>query len=464
MGRFENIFFLGAGGIGMSALARYFRLKGKSVSGYDRTSTALTEKLAAEGILIFFTDDPALIPANFNDPAKTLVIQTPAVKQDNRMFQHFNGKGFLIIKRSEVLGTLTDNFSTIAVAGTHGKTTVSTMIAHILKHSGIGCTAFLGGISKNYHTNFLYSSNSPFAVAEADEFDRSFLRLHPLMAVITSIDADHLDIYGSVEELRAAFSAFACQVKAGGFLLVKKGVKWNLNLEGIKADQIATYALQDVDAGYYAKNININDDSAYFDLVFEGREIVNLRLGITGLMNVENAVAACAIALHSGVSEDKLGAALLSFYGINRRFDLQYKSDKIVYIDDYAHHPEEIRALVKSARSVYPGRKITGIFQPHLYSRTLDFADGFADSLSQLDEVILLDIYPAREKPIEGVTSALIFDKIKHASKQLCLKTEIPAALANRTLDVLLTIGAGDIDQLVGPITHWLAEQNFKII
>ena len=458
---FDNIFFIGAGGIGMSALARYFRLIGKSVAGYDRTLTPLTKKLTDEGIKVFFDDDPDLIPSNFQNPSTTLVILTPAVKAENLIFQYFTKNGFQILKRSEILGQITDGFNTIAVAGTHGKTTVSTMVAHLLTQSKVGCTAFLGGISKNYGTNFLFSDKSKFAVAEADEFDRSFLRLHPLMAVITSADADHLDIYGTASEMKDAFSAFAGMVKPEGFLLVKKGL--NLNFNGVKAKEILTYSLDDNQAGFYASNIITKADTATFDFNFEGGKIVGLKLGISGLMNVENAVAACAFALKSGVAEDELRFGLMTFEGINRRFDLQFKSDKITYIDDYAHHPEEIRALVKSVRSVYPGRKITGIFQPHLFSRTRDFADGFAETLGLLDEIIILDIYPAREKPLEGVTSAIIFNKIKNPHKFLCSKTDLPAALEKRPLDVLLTIGAGDIDQLVCKIKEWLADnQNLK--
>ncbi len=458
--RFEYVFFIGAGGIGMSALARFFKLSGKTVAGYDRTSTPLTQRLSGEGITIFFVDDPSLIPSNFADPSTTLVILTPAVKSDNLIYQYFKNNGFEIVKRSEVLGTITAIYSLIAVAGTHGKTTVSTMVAHILKHSKVGCTAFLGGISKNYGTNFLFSAVSEFAVAEADEFDRSFLRLNPLFAVITSADADHLDIYGTAGEMQEAFSAFACQVKSNGFLLVKKGL--NLNLKNVKASKISTYTLDNEESGYFASNIKTDADSASFDLNFEGGIITGLGLGITGLMNVENAVAACALALKAGISEEELRLGLQTFKGINRRFDVQFKSDKIVYIDDYAHHPEEIKALVKSVRSVYSGRKITGIFQPHLFTRTRDFADGFAESLGLLDEVILLDIYPAREKPIEGVTSAMIFDKIENSEKYLCSKNEILAALEQRSFDVLLTIGAGDIDQLVVVIKDWLDSENLK--
>ncbi len=458
---FDNIFFIGAGGIGMSALARYFRLIGKSVAGYDRTNTPLTKKLAGEGISVFFDDDPALIPSNFKNSSTTLVILTPAVKAENKIYQYFSNNGFEILKRSEILGKITDSFSTIAVAGTHGKTTVSTMIAHLLTQSKIGCTAFLGGISKNYGTNFLFSAKSKFAVAEADEFDRSFLRLHPLMAVITSADADHLDIYGSATEMKDAFSAFAGMVKPEGFLLVKKGL--NLNLDGVKASEILTYALDDNLADFYASNIITKAETATFDLHFKGVKIAGLRLGISGLMNVENAVAACTFALKTGVSEDELRSGLMTFKGINRRFDLQFKSEKITYIDDYAHHPEEIRALVKSVRSVYPGKKITGIFQPHLFTRTRDFQDGFAETLGMLDEVIILDIYPAREKPIEGVTSEIIFNKITNPNKYLCSKTDLLAALEQRQPEVLLTIGAGDIDQLVGAIKQWLTDnQNQK--
>lgn len=458
--RFEYVFFIGAGGIGMSALARFFKLSGKKVTGYDRTPTPLTQKLYNEGITIFFDDDPAIIPSNFDDPSTTLVILTPAVKSDNLIFQYFKNNGFEIVKRSEVLGMITAIYSLIAVAGTHGKTTVSTMVAHILKQSKVDCTAFLGGISKNYATNFLFSAVSEFAVAEADEFDRSFLRLNPQFAVITSADADHLDIYGTAAQMQEAFSEFACKVKPNGFLLVKIGL--NLNLEKAKTSKISTYTLDNQEADYYASNIKTDADSASFDFNFEGGKITGLKLGITGLMNVENAVAACALALKAGVSEEELRVGLKTFKGINRRFDVRFKSDKVVYIDDYAHHPEEIKALIKSVRSVYPGRKITGIFQPHLFSRTRDFAGGFAESLSLLDEIILLDIYPAREKPIEGVTSAIIFDKIKNTEKYLCSKNEILAALEQRPLDVLLTIGAGDIDQLVVVIKDWLENQNLK--
>ena len=456
---FKNIFFLGIGGIGMSALARYFNASGKKVSGYDKTSTPLTEELSNEGINIHFIDDikfisEEIIKGNVNE---SLIIYTPAIPPSHSELNYFISNGFSIKKRSEVLGMITENTFTIAVAGTHGKTTTSSMIAHILKSSGVNCFAFLGGIAKNYNTNLLLGNpdlSEKYFVVEADEYDRSFLALKPTISVITSMDADHLDIYGSENYMIESYRMFALNLKSDGKLIYKKG----LPVDDLKL----TKSNYDVNgkADYYAENIRIGEHRYHFDWKNSMVLIKDITTDMPGLHNVENAIAAIAVARMLKISEDKIKKALSTYSGVNRRFDYRLRSPKVVYIDDYAHHPEELRACISSVRELYPGRKITGIFQPHLFSRTRDFAEGFAKSLSMLNTLILLDIYPAREEPISGITSEIIFNKVSTADKVLCQKENVIDELRKRACDVVLTLGAGDIDQIVNPITEYLKQLN----
>jgi len=449
---------VGIGGIGLSALARYFVHIHKIVAGYDRTSSALTSQLINEGISITFDDKPSFTDSAFTDPKKTLIVYTPAVKDDNALLSYFRKGGFHIMKRSEALGQITLNYKTIAIAGTHGKTSVSCLTAHLLHHSAKGCIAILGGIPNNYKTNFILDENPEFAVTEADEFDRSFLKLRPWFAVITSADADHLDIYGDKNSLLESFGEFAANVHPQGVLLVKLDA--GLNISSVPVEKVFSYALDNSKADVFAKNIRVNPHFMTFDFIAPETEIKGLEMQSLGLINVENAVAAIFMALNVGVNENEIRAALKSFSGVQRRFQRQYLSDEVVFIDDYAHHPEEIKALVNSVRAIYHGKKITGIFQPHLYSRTRDFADDFAKSLSLLDDIILLEIYPARENPIPDITSEIIFQKIAHSNKSLISKTELPEFLNNKDLQILLTIGAGDIDRLVIPIRQMLEKKH----
>jgi UDP-N-acetylmuramate--alanine ligase len=463
----KQAYFLGIGGIGMSAIARYFNSMGIKVMGYDKTETPLTQELAAEGIEIHYEDLGNQVSI-FNLQLSTcLVILTPAIPKNHGEWNWLRQNGFTILKRSEVLGIITDVYNTIGVAGTHGKTTTSTLIAHILKQSKVDCAAFLGGISTNYQTNLLLhkstvdspqsidneTSNSKqhtanlLMVVEADEFDRSFLTLHPNIAIITSSDADHLDIYGEHDELKKSFLAYASQVRESGWLIVKKELDIIPAIQGT----FLTYSIKDI-ADIYAHNINIQGDEYFFDLDFKGTAIHNLKLGIPGLHNIENAVAASAACILAGVSYDELREGLATFKGVKRRFEYIIKQPNCVYIDDYAHHPEELRAIISSVKNMYPSQKIVAVFQPHLFSRTRDFVDGFAESLSLLDTVILLDIYPARELPIEGVTSKIILDKMTSTQRMLCTKPETIELIKKLKPDVLLTLGAGDIDTIVQPL------------
>ncbi|MBN2481746.1 MAG: UDP-N-acetylmuramate--L-alanine ligase [Bacteroidales bacterium] len=448
MNEIERAYFLGIGGIGMSALARYFKSAGKLVAGYDRNPTQLTAALQEEGITVHYHDSPAEIPEAFNSPEGTLVVYTPAIPNDLKEMAFLKERHHKLYKRSEILGMLSVEKKTIAVAGTHGKTTVSTMVAFLLMHTAAGCNAFLGGISKNLNSNLIYNPNSNWMVAEADEFDRSFLKLHPYAAVITAIDPDHLDIYGNVDEMHRSFDLFASQISENGMLIMKKGIP--LNMRSIKAN-ILTYSLQD-DTDFHARNIRLQEYQSCFDLVGPGFTITDISLKHPGMLNVENAVAATGIASILGVEYDIIRRTMVNFTGIRRRFDFQVMKENIVYIDDYGHHPKEIEATISSIRDLYPGRKLTGVFQPHLYSRTRDFADGFAESLGLLDELILLDIYPAREQPIPGISSEIILNKVTISNKMLCRDEQLINELAKRNIDVLLTIGAGDIDRFVEPI------------
>ncbi len=456
----SHVYFIGIGGIGMSALARYYKHQGAVVAGYDRTPSPLTEALEGEGIIVHYEDGLALAPEAFiHHKENVLVIYTPAVPADHSELQYFRQNGYEVIKRSAALGHLAASKTTLAVAGTHGKTTTTTLLSHLLTVSTDGCSAFLGGISKNYNSNLLLSQ-APALVAEADEYDRSFLQLFPQIAVITAADPDHLDIYGTPEAMQQAFVDFAAQVKPGGVLIVKEGVNLPFVLSG--GQKLYRYSY-DRPADFYAGNIRLRHDGLHcFDLHYPDGVLKDCVLGIPGWVNIENAVAASAAAWAYGADMEKLSTALESFAGVRRRFDVQVNRQGCTYIDDYAHHPEELRAAITSIRETYPGRKITGVFQPHLYSRTRDFADGFAESLSLLDRLILLDIYPARELPVAGVSSEIIFDKVTQTNKQLCRKEELMDLLAKEDTDVLVTFGAGDIDRFVPQIKTLLETQITK--
>ena len=467
LSKIHSVYFLGIGGIGMSALARYFNAMGKKVAGYDKTPTILTDELIAEGIDIHFEDHirniPTYIKALPFDVDNILIVFTPAVPKDHSEYVFFNLNGFNIKKRAEVLGMITQTEYTIAVAGTHGKTTTSSLVAHILKSAGLDPSAFLGGISQNYNTNLLLSErlkvqnnssdNVHLVVVEADEYDRSFLTLHPEIALITSVDADHLDIYGDAGQVEESFSLFAKQVKSK--LILKKNIVSKINSDGKIP---ITYAVNDDSADYFAHKIRIENGFYIYQIVTPFTVFENITLGLPGLHNVENSVAAVAIACQLNVSESVIRESLASFKGVRRRFDCHIKTEKLIYIDDYAHHPEELKAAISSAKEMYPGKKITGIFQPHLFSRTRDFADDFARSLDLLDECILMEIYPARELPIAGITSQMLLDKMKLSDKRICQKEDLLAELANKNLEVLMTMGAGDIDTFIEPIKKQLTK------
>ena len=449
--KYRNVYFIGIGGIGMSAIARFCKFKGCSVSGYDRTPSELTRRLEAEGIEVHYDDDCSRIPEDRED---TLVVYTPAVPDEFGELAYAREKGYKVIKRSRMLGELTRGESCLAVAGTHGKTTTSTMIAHILTEGGNGCSAFLGGISKNYGTNMLVS-DTPVVVAEADEFDRSFLQLHPSTAVITSMDADHLDIYGDLEHVQQAFREFAAQVSET--LILKYGLP--IASSDVQA-KIFTYHFDNPSADFHSANLRLGDDGHYtYDLVYPGGTLSDIRVGAIGWVNVENSIAAAAVCLCRGMDAQKVRHALSSFEGVRRRLDVHVNRPGLCYIDDYAHHPAELRSAISSVRQVFPGRKITGVFQPHLYTRTRDFASGFAEALSLLDRLILLDIYPAREEPIEGVSSELIFKDVSCPEKLLVHKSGLMDLLSREELDVLITLGAGDIDRFVPEITGMLEKR-----
>ncbi len=445
----KNIYFIGIGGIGMSAIARYFKAIGKNVSGYDRTQTRLTSELKEEGIQIIFRDNINEIPDAYLNQKETLVVYTPAIPLNHEQLTFFKKENFTLMKRAQVLGFLSDPLNSIGIAGTHGKTTVSSLTAHIFKNSTLDCNAFLGGIARNYNTNLLLSKNSSWVVLEADEFDRSFLQLHPLVAVVTSMDADHLDIYGEKEELEKTFKTYVNQIKKGGHLIYKKGLPLKP-----KDVQLHSYSLEEK-ADFYAKNLKLIKGFYQFDLVHPNGCIKNLSLSYPGRINVENAIAASAASLICGITEEELRLALNNFKGVRRRFDYRIKSENLVFIDDYAHHPKELWESISSVKAIYPDKKITGIFQPHLFSRTRDFADDFAASLDLLDELILLDIYPARELPIKGVDSNLILNKMKKKAR-ISSKEELIKLIEQNEIEVLLTLGAGDIDKLVEPIEQIL--------
>ena len=451
---FKNIFFVGIGGIGMSALARYFKAAGKCVAGYDRTATALTAALESEGIDVTYADDASTLAPQFRSAADTLVVFTPAVPAEQSHLTFFRQSGHRVLKRAQVLGLITDHSNAICIAGTHGKTTTSTLTAHIMRQSEMGCSAFLGGISNNYQTNFWSNPESDFVVTEADEFDRSFLTLHPFLALITAMDADHLDIYGTADEVRHAFGQFARLIVAGGSLVYKLG----LPIDEAQIDdevEIFTYSLKDRDADFHAFDIRQTGDTCTFGLETPMGSFRDLTLGVPGLHNVENAVAACALTLLAGADEDDLRRALPTFAGNWRRFQYRIRRPDFVMIDDYAHHPEEIRTMLTSVRRLYPKRRITVVFQPHLYTRTRDFADGFAASLSLADRVLLLDIYPAREQPIEGVSSAMLAGRIT-VPAEVVGRSEVADRVCLESLDVLVMMGAGNIDTLVPEVERRL--------
>lgn len=441
--KIHNVYFVGIGGIGMSAIARYFLSKDVNVAGYDRVSTPLTKELEKEGCMIHYNDAINEIPKSHKH-RDTLVVYTPAIPDTHEELNYFRSNEFEVVKRSEVLGMITKGAFTIGVAGTHGKTTTSTIVAHLLDSANYSCDAFLGGISTNFNSNFIFSNPSKATVIEADEYDRSFLTLSPNIAVVTSTDADHLDIYSAHDNLLESFQAYVNKLPKEGVLVLRKG----LNLD---FPNTITYAVNE-EADVYAKNIVVSNGEYKFDVQTLEGLVKDVTVGLPGMHNVENALAAFAIGIELGLSEDEIKLGLASFKGVKRRFEYQVKENDFVYIDDYAHHPEELKACISSVRMMYPDKKITGIFQPHLYSRTRDFADGFGESLGLLDELFLLNIYPARELPIEGVDSKMLLGKVDIERKELVTKGELVEKLAVKDIEVLLTLGAGDIDTLIKPI------------
>ena len=447
----KNVYFIGIGGIGMSALARYYKFKGYNVAGYDRTPSDLTFELEREGIDVHYQDKPALLPADKNE---TLVVYTPAIPQDLGELVKAREEGYLLLKRSRTLGEIARGQRCLAVAGTHGKTTTSTLVAHILTQSGAGCSAFLGGISRNYNTNLLMSENDVI-VAEADEFDRSFLQLYPEIAVITAVDPDHLDIYGDYAHVVEAFRAFAGQVS--GTVIAKKGTPIGPDCTQAR---VLTYHYTDQTADFYPINPH-PDECGYFhyDLHTPSGLVKDIRVGAPGWVNCENSVAAAAITLVFGIDPEAVKEAISSFEGVKRRLEVHLNTPTLSYIDDYAHHPAELASAISSMRDIFPGRKLTAIFQPHLYTRTRDFAPKFAEALSKVDKLILLDIYPAREDPIPGVTSEIIFKDVTAPEKVLIKKEELMDYLSEEPLDVLVTFGAGNVDRFIEPITQLLKDR-----
>lgn len=444
----KSVYFIGAGGIGMSAIARYFLKKGLVVGGYDKTPSDLTRTLEKEGMDIHYDEDINKIPTECKDKSSTLIIYTPAIPDEHKELTYFRNEGFEIQKRAQVLGTLTKSHKGLCVAGTHGKTTTSTMAAHIMHQSSLDCNAFLGGISKNYGTNYILS-NSDFVVVEADEFDRSFHWLHPYMTVITSTDADHLDIYGTEEAYLESFRHYTTLIQSGGALIMHTGLKMIPDVQS----GVATYTYSRNAGDFHAENIKIENGEITFDFISPVCNIENIRLGQPIPINIENGIAAMALAQLSGCTAEEIRNAMATFIGVDRRFDFKIKTDKLVFLSDYAHHPKEIYQSVKSLKEVFKDRKITAIFQPHLYTRTRDFYKDFADSLSLLDEVILVDIYPAREQPIPGVTSKLIYDNLRQGIiKKMCSKDEVQDIIKSNDFDVLVVLGAGDLDNQVPEI------------
>lgn len=452
----QSVYFVGAGGIGMSALIRYFLSLGKRVAGYDRTPSELTARLVEEGAVIHYEEDVNQIPEWCRDAATTLIVYTPAIPNEHAELNYFRTNGFEIHKRAQVLGIITRSSKALCVAGTHGKTTTSTMAAHLLQQSHVGCTAFLGGISKNYGTNLLLSQESPYTVIEADEFDRSFHWLSPYMSVITATDPDHLDIYGTREAYLESFRHYTTLIQPGGALILHEGLALPPDVQsGVK---VYTYSRDHGD--FHAENIRIGGGDIYVDFVAPDTRICDVQLGVPVSINIDNGVAAMALAHLNGVTDEEIKRGMASFRGVDRRFDFKLKTDRIVFLSDYAHHPAEIAQSVRSIRELYQDKKITAIFQPHLYTRTRDFYHEFADSLSLLDEVILTDIYPAREEPIPGVSSQLIYDQLRPGiEKCLCRKEDVLALLETKDIEVLIVLGAGDMDNYVPQITRLLEQR-----
>lgn len=449
----KSVYFIGAGGIGMSALARYFLHIGKKVAGFDQNKSELTEQLIAEGVNLHYQEDTNIIPKDFLDKECTLIIYTPAIPPSNAELCFFIAQEFEVCKRSQVLGLITRSYKGLCVAGTHGKTTTSTMLAHIFHQSSVDCTAFLGGISKNYKTNLILSDKSEYVVIEADEYDRSFHWLLPYMSVITATDADHLDIYGTEEAYVNSFKKYISLIQPGGTLVMHKSVL----LQPVVQSNVKIYTYSREDGDFHAQNIRIGNGEIIFDFVTPTEIIKDIQLGVPASINIDNGIAAMSLAWLNGLTPYEIKTAMGSFKGVDRRFDFKIKNDKIVLLSDYAHHPSEIRQSILSMREIYKDKKITGVFQPHLYSRTKDFYKDFAESLSLLDEVILLDIYPARELPIPGVTSELIYQHLKDGiKKSMCCKQDLIEVLQKQDIEVLMVLGAGDIDSYVPQIQKML--------
>ena len=446
-------YFIGIGGIGMSAIARYFLHKGIVVAGYDKTPSDLTKKLCVEGAKVHYEENIELIPKDCKDKKSCLIVYTPAVPKDHKELVFFQAGGFEIQKRAQVLGTLTRSLKGLCVAGTHGKTTTSSMAAHILHQSHVDCNAFLGGITKNYGTNYILSHSSPYVVIEADEFDRSFHWLSPYASVITATDADHLDIYNTEEAYLESFQKYTTLIQPNGFLILHE----NLKMKASPQKGVTTYTYSREKGDFHAEKVKIGNGEISFDLVSPLGDIQGIQLGVPVAINIENGIAAMALAQISGATSEEIKAAMASFQGVDRRFDFRIRSDKMVYLSDYAHHPAEIRQSIISIKQLYEGKHIKAIFQPHLYTRTRDFYKDFADSLSLLDDIVIVDIYPAREKPIPGITSALIYDNLRPGvQKQLCTKDEICDIVRQGGFDVLVTLGAGDIEDYADKITEIL--------
>lgn len=457
MTEYSSVYFIGIGGIGMSAIARYYLQRGLVVGGYDKTPSALTRELEKEGAIIHYEDDVQQIPMACKDGASTLVVYTPAIPSDHSELQYFIANHFDLQKRAQVLGTLTHNHKGLCVAGTHGKTTTSSMTAHLLHQSHIDCNAFLGGITKNYGTNYILAPESDYVVIEADEFDRSFHWLSPFATVITATDPDHLDIYGTEEAYLESFRHYTELIRPGGCLVIHEGLKMQPNVQA----GVTTYTYSREHGDFHAANVRIGNGQITFDLISPLGNIEDISLGVPVSVNIENGIAAMALAQIAGVNPDEIRRGMASFSGVERRFDFRVKTEKVAYLSDYAHHPEELRACIQSIREVYAGRRIVGIFQPHLYTRTRDFYREFADALSLLDEVILTEIYPAREQPIPGVTSQLILDNLKPGVKgQLIRKADVVEVVRQTQFDVLMTLGAGNLEDYSGQIAETVKEMN----
>ena len=453
----QSVYFVGAGGIGMSALVRYFLAKGMNVGGYDKTPSPLTQRLIDEGAQIHFEENAALIPDCFRNPADTLVVFTPAIPAQHAEMQYFRQGGFEVVKRAQVLGLLTDHMQGLCVAGTHGKTTTSSMTAHLLRQSHLDCNAFLGGITKNYGTNYLYSAQSPYVVIEADEYDRSFHWLHPWATVITATDADHLDIYGTKEAYLESFAHYTSLIRPGGSLILHTGLEMKPQVQ----PGVTTYTYSRTEGDFHAENVRIGGGEIFFDFVSPKGILKDIQLGVPIAINIDNGIAAMALAQLAGATDDELREGMRTFQGVDRRFDFKVKTAKMVFLSDYGHHPKEIEQSVRSIRQLYPDRRIAAIFQPHLYTRTRDFYHEFADALSMLDTVYLCDIYPAREQPIPGVTSQLIYDNLRPGiERHLVHKEDLPDIARNGQFDVLISLGAGDIEDYVPQLTQILTQRS----